>query len=117
MVSISTAVWMVMCSDPVTRTPASGLPAAYLLRIDISPGISCSAMSISLRPNSAKPISATLYSAALPNTALSMVAFAIEKHLVEIVCVYGPQKPLRLYQDTIATASSEAFYANGEPSQ
>src|ERR1700730_15522166 len=76
-VSISTAVWIVICSDPVTRTPASGLPAAYLLRIDIRPGISCSAMSISLRPNSASPISATLYSFATPNAALSIVAVAI----------------------------------------
>ena len=29
-VSISTAVWMVMCSEPVTRTPLSGLVGAYL---------------------------------------------------------------------------------------
>ena len=28
-VSIRTAVWMVMCSEPVMRTPLSGLPAAY----------------------------------------------------------------------------------------
>ena len=59
-VSISTAVWIVMCSEPVMRTPASGLAAAYLLRIDISPGISCSAMVISLRPQSASDMSATL---------------------------------------------------------
>ena len=59
-VSISTAVWIVMCSEPVTRTPLSGLAAAYFLRIDIRPGISCSAMSISLRPQSARERSATL---------------------------------------------------------
>ena len=59
-VSISTAVWMVMCSEPVTRTPFSGAWAAYLLRIDISPGISASAMSISLRPQSARVMSAIL---------------------------------------------------------
>ena len=59
-VSIRTAVWMVMCSEPVTRTPLSGLLAAYFLRIDISPGISCSAISISLRPQSARDMSATL---------------------------------------------------------
>jgi hypothetical protein len=47
---MSTAVWMVMCSEPVTRTPFSGLPGAYFLRIDIKPGISNSAMEISLRP-------------------------------------------------------------------
>ena len=35
-----------------TRTPLSGLLSAYLQRIDIRPGISCSAISISLRPQS-----------------------------------------------------------------
>src|SRR6185312_1057402 len=39
----------------------SGLLAAYSLRIDISPGISCSASCISLRPKSARLRSATLY--------------------------------------------------------
>src|SRR5580765_593089 len=60
-VSMSTAVWIVICSDPVTRTPASGLSFAYLRRIDIKPGISCSAIVISLRPQSASWRSATLY--------------------------------------------------------
>jgi hypothetical protein len=41
-----------MCSEPVMRTPASGWPGAYFSRIDINPGISCSAISISLRPQS-----------------------------------------------------------------
>ena len=59
-VSMSTAVWMVMCSEPVTRTPASGFDGAYLARMDIRPGISCSAMVISLRPQSASEMSATL---------------------------------------------------------
>ena len=59
-VAISTAVWMVMCSEPVMRTPASGFCAAYLLRMAIRPGISCSAMAISLRPQSASDMSATL---------------------------------------------------------
>src|ERR1700733_10696380 len=72
-VSIRTAVWMVMCSDPVTRTPFSGLPGAYFLRIDIRPGISNSAMEISLRPHSARLMSATLYSVAT----LLMVAVLI----------------------------------------
>jgi hypothetical protein len=51
---------MVMCSEPVTRTPFSGRLVACLRRMDISPGISCSAMSISLRPQSAREMSATL---------------------------------------------------------
>ncbi len=50
-VSISTAVWIVMWSEPVTRTPLQRLRGAYFLRIAINPGISFSAMSISRRPN------------------------------------------------------------------
>src|SRR5881275_1426411 len=61
-VSISTAVWIVMCSEPVMRAPLSGCSAAYFLRSDMSPGISCSASSISLRPYSARLRSATLKS-------------------------------------------------------
>src|ERR1700752_4595832 len=61
-VSISTAVWIVMCSEPVLRAPFSGCAAAYSARIDIRPGISCSASTISLRPNSASARSATLKS-------------------------------------------------------
>src|SRR5262245_13589871 len=62
-VSISTAVWMVMCSDPVIRAPRSGCAAAYSARSAIRPGISCSASWISLRPNAASDRSATLKSA------------------------------------------------------
>ena len=61
-VSINTAVWIVMCNDPVTRTPASGLLGAYFSRIAINPGISFSAMEISLRPQSASVLSRTLKS-------------------------------------------------------
>ncbi len=58
-VSISTAVWMVMCSEPVMRAPFSGWLFAYSSRIAIRPGISVSAMRISLRPQSASARSAT----------------------------------------------------------
>src|SRR5579862_4067347 len=51
---------MVMCSEPVMRTPARGFSTAYLRRIAIRPGISCSAMEISLRPHAARDRSATL---------------------------------------------------------
>ncbi len=61
-VSISTAVWIVMCSEPVMRAPFSGCASAYSRRIAIRPGISCSASVISLRPNSASERSATLKS-------------------------------------------------------
>src|SRR5580765_7158346 len=48
-VSIKTAVWTVMCNEPVTRTPVSGFCGAYFSRIAIKPGISFSAMEISFR--------------------------------------------------------------------
>ena len=58
-VSISTAVWMVMCSEPVIFAPRRGWLGAYSARTAISPGISCSASWISLRPNEASERSAT----------------------------------------------------------
>ena len=59
-VSISTAVWMVMWSEPVMRAPASGLLSPNSSRQAMRPGISTSASAISLRPNSASEMSATL---------------------------------------------------------
>src|SRR5947208_13065302 len=61
-VSISTAVWIVICSDPTIFSSLSGCCFAYSSRTAISPGISCSASMISLRPHSARLMSATLYS-------------------------------------------------------
>ena len=61
-VSMSTAVWMVMCSEPVMRAPFSGWVSAYSSRIAMRPGISVSAMAISLRPQSASARSATMQS-------------------------------------------------------
>ncbi len=61
-VSISTAVWMVMCRQPAMRAPARGLEVPNSSRRAIRPGISFSAISISLRPNSARERSATLKS-------------------------------------------------------
>src|SRR5262245_14030782 len=58
-VSMRTAVWMVMCRLPVMRWPFRGCAAAYSLRTAMSPGISCSARVISLRPHSASWRSAT----------------------------------------------------------
>ena len=59
-VSISTAVWIVICRQPAIRAPASGLDAPYSARTAIRPGISSSAMAISLRPHSASEMSFTL---------------------------------------------------------
>merc|ERR1719379_550511 len=61
-VSISTAVWIVIWRDPEILTPAKGCLNPNSLRHDISPGISASARSNSLRPNSARPMSFTLES-------------------------------------------------------
>ncbi len=52
-VSIRTAVCTVMWREPVIRAPASGWDAANSSRVDIRPGISCSASWISLRPSAA----------------------------------------------------------------
>src|SRR5215208_1132430 len=61
-VSISTAVWIVIWSEPMIFAPASGCDAANSSRVFIRPGISCSARRISLRPYSASARSATLKS-------------------------------------------------------
>ena len=58
-VSMRMAVSMVMCSEPVMRTPLSGLRAPYFLRMDIRPGISCSDTWMVLRPHSASERSRT----------------------------------------------------------
>jgi hypothetical protein len=59
-VSMSTAVWIVMCSEPMMRAPASGWASANSARVAMRPGISCSASWISLRPKPARERSATL---------------------------------------------------------
>jgi hypothetical protein len=51
---------MVMWSEPVMRAPFSGFDAPNSSRQAIRPGISVSAMAISLRPKSASPMSATI---------------------------------------------------------
>src|SRR5947208_10679951 len=76
-VSISTAVWIVMCSAPVMRAPARGCFEANSSRVDIRPGISCSARVISLRPKSASDRSATLKSAAVAVGVLVVVVIAL----------------------------------------
>ena len=56
-VSIKTAVWMVMCKHPAIRAPLRGLEAECFCLMYIRPGISCSAISISLRPKAAREMS------------------------------------------------------------
>src|SRR3990172_4355334 len=59
-VSISTAVCTVMCRLPMMRAPASGRLPRQRWRKAMSPGISCSARRISLRPQLARLGSFTL---------------------------------------------------------
>jgi len=66
---------MVMCSEPVMRTPLSGFKGPYFLRMAMSPGISCSETWMVLRPHSASERSRTLKSglaAPLPLTLASL---------------------------------------------
>jgi hypothetical protein len=58
-VSMSTAVWMVMWSEPAMRAPLRGCFGPYSSRVAMRPGISVSAIEISLRPQSARPMSLT----------------------------------------------------------
>merc|ERR1719460_2863596 len=62
-VSMSTPVWIVMCSEPLMLSPLKGCDGPNSLRAAMRPGISISASESSLRPNSAKPMSFTLESA------------------------------------------------------
>src|ERR1700736_1552049 len=63
-VSMSTAVWMVMWSEPAMRAPRRGCNGPNSSRVAIRPGISVSAMAISLRPQEARPMSLTTWSGA-----------------------------------------------------
>mmetsp|Transcript_5200 Transcript_5200/g.15862 ORF Transcript_5200/g.15862 Transcript_5200/m.15862 type:complete len:212 (+) Transcript_5200:978-1613(+) len=74
-VSIRTAVWMVMCREPVISAPASGCLAPYSRRHSMRPGISSSARVISMRPKSASAMSFTLYS--LPEAVVSVTHIAV----------------------------------------
>src|SRR5262245_23073784 len=96
-VSMSTAVWIVMCNEPVMRAPFNGLSLAYSERMAIKAGISDSAMAISRRPQPASSIFATLKSVK-PATGL-MLAFILsvlrylERAPCELHCLFEPGKP------------------------
>ena len=81
-VSINTAVWIVMWSEPVMRAPASGCDAAWRSRRAMRPGISYSASSISLRPKSARERSATLKSSRSAAVAESVVVVIVTPNCV-----------------------------------
>src|ERR1041384_7632858 len=73
-VSISTAVWIVMCSEPAMRAPLSGCFGPNSSRVAIRPGISVSASEISLRPKPASPMSLTIQTAVLIETLVALGA-------------------------------------------
>src|SRR6266540_4317184 len=72
-VSINTAVWTVMCSDPAIRAPRSGRASANSRRIAMRPGISCSASRIWCRPKPASDRSATAKSTPLISCSLLLM--------------------------------------------
>src|SRR4249920_2536098 len=86
-VLISTAVCIVICSEPAMRAPRSGCSAANSSRMAIRPGISVSAIAISLRPQSAKDRSATRKSSEDLDcsTALITRSFRLGKKFVSAV--------------------------------
>src|ERR1017187_839485 len=107
---------MVMCSEPVTRTPWSGLSFAYLRRMAIRPGISNSAMEISLRPQSASARSATLKSAVLLIVAVPIKNSLVSRNLDTLILEYfnhgvNPQipAPRRRSDPRAAAGAGRAF--------
>src|ERR1700730_419127 len=82
-VSISTAVWIVICNEPAIRAPRNGWVGPNSSRVAIRPGISVSAMAISLRPHEASPMSFTTWS-------VDVDAFgAVEEAVMAILGVVG----------------------------
>src|SRR5882757_90135 len=77
-VSISTAVWIVMCSEPAMRAPFSGCLGPYSSRVAIRPGISVSASEISLRRKSERALQRLDQIGLLPGEAAFIVRRAAE---------------------------------------
>src|SRR5512145_1657396 len=116
-VSMSTAVWMVMCSDPAMRAPFSGWAAAYSSRIAISAGISPSAMAISLRPQSASRRSATWKSLAVCGRALITRSFLYEKKGRERRCRVEVLEPGGRRAASVATLLEEGLILPAPPTR
>src|SRR5262245_51706571 len=96
-VSMSTAVWMVMCNEPVIRAPFSGWLFAYSVRMAMSAGISDSAMAISRRPQPASLRLATLKSVK-PATGLTLAFIVsvlryLERAPCDFHCLFEPGRP------------------------
>src|SRR5262249_43081336 len=94
-VSISTAVWMVMCSEPQMRAPRSGCSGPYSSRVAMRPGISVSAMAISLRPQSPRLTSLTTLWAAGLAADLAAVLAAFNAAFMMILAWLGERAGAR----------------------
>ena len=85
-------------ASPMMRAPLSGCAAAYSSRIDIRPGISCSARRISLRPNSASERSATLKSVSVESGgrrhAVSIGSVSVAAASSALVLLLLPAQPV-----------------------
>lgn len=88
-VSISTAVWTVMCRLPAILAPFKIWAAAYLRRHAMSPGISFSASMISLRPSSAS------FSSAEINNRI------IKEHVIDTSVVRLPTLDKKLHCESV----------------
>ncbi len=86
---MSTAVCIVICKEPAMRAPARGFWPAYSSRSAINPGISVSAIAISLRPHSAWDISATLQS-------VKFISFGLSTAFINLLLIQK-QAPLLRY--------------------
>ncbi len=86
-----TAVWIVMSREPKIRAYNRGLSLRYFCRKAIKPGISCSASSISLRPNAtvAGERSLTLYGKS-ENTGSSVPMNVLLVSVVDLGKVFTP---------------------------
>src|SRR3954469_17312986 len=93
-VSISTAVWMVMCRQPAMRAPFSGWALPNSSRIAIRPGISVSAMLISLRPHPASERCLTLKSWNAASAMLEAPAWVVA--LYKDICMFARHDPTGL---------------------
>src|SRR5215468_4464934 len=101
-VSMRTAVWMVMCSEPLMRAPRRGCWLAYSSRIAMRPGISVSAIRISLRPQSARLRSVTACCWEWVDLAVALISRPpLENGVCERRCYCRPGgRPLRAWRES-----------------
>src|ERR1051326_279245 len=105
-----------MCSEPATRAPRSGCCGANSSRIAMRPGISVSAIAISLRPQAASCRSATLKSVKFLVSVTSFIASLLvsrvrcaamrEISLADALRIRGQRAPLQVETPSLAGRGS-----------